>query len=98
MKKVQKIKVGKKVKPVAVEERKLFDLIIGQDYFVSFGNNVAWACRLIAMDARGISVLIPRQERKHKGLPYVALETTNHLFRDEIGRTPEEAVLHEVTF
>lgn len=91
-KKTYELKVDKSIKPLKVEERKPFDLIIGEKYYVSFGMNRARPCKLLWCS-----------DEVRNGFPLkISIDlldgTTNSAFGDEIGRTPEEAVQHEVTF
>lgn len=109
MEKWDKIKVGKEIIPIPFLERKPVDLIIGKEYYVSFGNNIAKKCVLTKIHDDGISLKritidIPIKPRSKKG--YINIDgelshnwkSTHTLYADEIGLTPEEAVLHEVTF
>ena len=61
-------------------------------YFISFGNYIASPCVLDEIydseENKTIKVIIKRRN----------YESKHSLFRDEIGRTPEEAVRNEVTF
>ena len=98
-----KIKVDKKIKPIHFKDRKDFDLLIGANYFVSFGLNVVTQCKLVDIDEYGISIEIPVKSRSKKG--FIDLngnishdwKTRHKLYRNEIGRTPEEAVVNEVS-
>lgn len=103
MEKWDKIKVDKKVTPVHFKDRKPVNLIIGKEYFVSFGNNIVNRCTLIEIKEQRIVITIPKKPRSKKGFVDTNgsishdWKSTHHLFADEIGDTPEQAVLHEVT-
>ena len=68
--------------------RQIPELIIGKEYYVSFGSNKAKRCVLTEI---------------HKDRPelHVSVEVPTgvyYLYADELGITPEQAVLNEVTF
>ena len=100
-----KVKVDKKVKPIHYKNRKTVDLIIGEEYYVSFGKNQARICTLIEIDEEygRITIEIPIKPMSKKGFIDTNGEVSHHwvskhtLFSDEIGLTPEEAVINEVT-
>ena len=83
------IKVTGSIKPKAVKDRKPFDLIDGGNYFVSIRNNMAVRCVLT-------SLTVPDQD------PDLITIKLNgqflNVFKNEIGRTPEEAVVNEVAY
>ncbi len=83
---VNKIKVDKKIEPVLFNERKGIPLTIGNDYYVSFGLNEAIPCKLVEIIEGPPKRIRIRME-----------DGENILFADEIGRTPEEAVINQVT-
>lgn len=84
------IKVSKTVHPVHRNERKPFPLVIGETYYVCFGENKVRPCRLVGFLHDGKFIRIEYNTRWH---------THGHqLYPDEIGRTPEEAVINQVTF
>jgi len=93
MKFKDEISVDKSVKSIHFTKRKSVELHIGNMYYVSFGENMAHPCKLIDIDEeRGeitVSSYIINRGKE--------LETTNILFKDEIGLTPEEAVINCVT-
>jgi hypothetical protein len=101
----EKIKVDTKVKPIHYENRKPVELIIGKEYYVSFGQNQARRCKLIKIDKdpERITVEIKVKSKSQQG--YIDVDgniihywvSTHTLFPDEIGLTPEEAVINEVT-
>ena len=89
----KKIKVSKDVKPIHYSLRKPFELIIGEKYYVSFGNHMAQKCVLedvFYRDDKPFKVSVSVQLSKGVG-------GTNSLYAEEIGRTPEEAVINTVT-
>jgi hypothetical protein len=90
----EKIKVDKKVKPVHFTQREQVELVIGKEYFVSFGENIVRRCKLNSIDeTRGmITIEIPTKTGYDNGL---AGQRT--LFSNEIGLTPEEAVINQVS-
>ena len=108
MDKFSKIKVNKTVKPIHFSKRKQVELIIGKEYFVSFGNHCVNHCVLIEIselkDSNQITIDIPVKPRSRKGFIDVdgkishSWSSTHCIFGDEIGLTPEEAVINEVTF
>lgn len=101
------IKVDKKIKPIHYSMRTIVELIVGNEYYVSFGSNKVKRCTLIEIDTEegrnGITVEIPIKPQSKKGFIDVNGNIshhwvdTHHLFSDEIGTTPEEAVINEVT-
>lgn len=107
MEKRYKIKVDKSVKPIHYSKRKPVELVVGNDYFVSFGRNNALRCKLIELYMEGerqrIVVEIPTRPMSKKGFIDSNGNISHHwvstytLFPDEIGLTPEEAVINEVT-
>ncbi len=107
MEKWDTIKVDKSVKPIHYKNRKPVELLIGKEYFVSFGSNKVKRCNLIEIDKEGnrerITIEIPVKPQSPKGfidgdgnISHHWVDT-HHLFADEIGNTPEEAVMNEVT-
>lgn len=90
----EKIKVDKKVRPVHFSQREQVELVIGKEYYVSFGEHIASKCKLISIDeTRGmITVEIPTKTGYDNGLA-----GRRTLFSNEIGLTPEEAVINEVS-
>jgi hypothetical protein len=90
-----KVEVNKEIKPLDASKRKQPQLIIGNQYYVCFTAYDAYPCTLLEVldDAedglKHIKIAIKRNS-----------ETTrlseHHLFSDEIGRTPEEAVKNKV--
>ncbi|MHC5309142.1 hypothetical protein ACYSNM_03525 [Myroides sp. LJL116] len=85
------IRVSKSVRPLDLSERKPFDLIIGEQYFISYKMNIAQPCKLLW-----------RSDEMYRGFAVnVTIElldgTIQGSFGDEIGRTPEEAVLNAKT-
>jgi len=85
------IKVDKKIKSLHTSKRKHPDLIIGNEYFISFGSNIAHPCTLLEIDQnnRMVVVEIKTKSKKPNG--------GNKIYFDEIGETPEQSILNTVT-
>ncbi len=86
------IKVDERITPIPFIKRTEPALNIGADYYVCFGNNVVYPCTLIEIIEGS-----PKRVRinKHdKG----GVFGEHVLFSDEIGLTPEEAVINTATF
>jgi hypothetical protein len=108
MEKWDKIKVDKKIKPIPFTKRTAVELVVGKEYFISFGNNVVKHCVLTKIsditDLQQITIDIPIKPRSKKGFIDINglishnWTSTHCIYADEIGMTPEEAVKHEVTF
>ncbi|MDR0994743.1 MAG: hypothetical protein LBL81_00450 [Tannerella sp.] len=108
MKEWDKIKVDKAIKPIHYSQRKPVDLVVGNDYYVSFGENTALRCKLMELYMEGgqqrIEIEVPIKPRSKNGFIDRNGNISHHwvdtyiLFADEIGLTPEEAVINEVTF
>jgi len=86
------IKVDKSISPTPSTVRKEPVLAVGADYYVSFGNNIAYPCTLI--EIIGGSPKRIRISKKDKG----EIFGEHVLFSDEIGLTPEEAVRNTARF
>ncbi|WP_126973925.1 hypothetical protein [Gynurincola endophyticus] len=87
MKQSGSVKVDKSVKPIHYKLRTAPKLEIGGNYFVSFGSHKAIPCILkeIHTDTPQLRVSVEMSD----GVSY--------LYADELGLTPEEAVINEVT-
>jgi hypothetical protein len=72
--------------------RKKPALTVGADYYVCFGNNIAYPCTLI--EIIGGSPKRIRISKTDKG----EIFGEHALFSDEIGLTPEEAVRNTAKF
>jgi hypothetical protein len=83
------IKVDKKIKPIHFSKRTVVSLVEGDPYFVCFGMNKAYSCKLLEVLPHGTDTAEVRIEYPDGG--------TAQLFADEIGRTPEEAVINQKT-
>lgn len=85
------IKVNKNITRIKCEDRVPFELFIGEKYYISYGENIAEPCTLESIkdlpntDIKTISVKF--HHRKHP--------STNSVYSNEIGRSPEEAVQNE---
>jgi hypothetical protein len=80
--------------------------MIGNNYYVSFGNNEVKRCKLIAIDENRdlnlITIEIPTKPESKNGfidqngtISHNWVKT-HELFADELGLTPEEAVINQV--
>lgn len=91
------VKVDKSIVPLEYKFRKAPQLIIGKEYFVSFGNNIAHPCKLITIH-NILGRIEIEVEIKLKTNSKKTKSSIHTLFSDEIGTTTEEAVLHEIFF
>jgi hypothetical protein len=86
------LKVDKEITPVHYTKRKEPVLQVGADYYVSFGNNIVYPCTLNEIiEGTPRKVVISKYDNGKLFGKHV-------LFSNEIGRTPEEAVINSVTF
>lgn len=85
------IKVDRSVSPTPFSQRKPVNLVIGEEYYVSFGNNEAHRCKLVDIPEMYKGQRITIETPTPRGL------ITHLLFADEIGTTPDEAVMNQVT-
>ena len=85
------IKVDSSVCPTHFSQRKPVKLVIGKDYYVSFGNNEAHRCKLVDIPEMYQGQRIKIEPPTPRG------SITHILFADEIGTTPDEAVMNQVT-
>jgi hypothetical protein len=88
---INKIKVDKSVKPIHYAKRASVQLVVGNDYYVSFGSHEAYMCKLV-----DVSMLKERNQIRIE-IPSKNGVSPHILFSDEIGLTPKEAVMNEVT-
>ena len=86
------IKIDKDITPIPVTKRKEPPLNVGADYYVCFGNNIVYPCTLL--EILGGSPKRIRISKYDKG----GVFGEHVLFSDEIGLTPEEAVINTATF
>jgi len=100
-----KVKVRGSIQSLPVEKRITPDLCIGKWYYISFGSNNAYPCRLREVlhheNYAEIVVEIPvRRYRKPKsfGLEKRSIDwgSLHTVYPDEIGYTPEHAVQNTV--
>lgn len=91
------IKVDTKFSPIHFRERKENNLVVGNDYFISFGMNKAIPCILLYIINNGkeIGKQVRIGIRNNSPLGYGDIHV---VYSDEIGNTPEEAVMNEQTF
>ena len=86
------IKVDKDITPIHYTKRTEPELKIGEDYWVCFGNNIAYPCTLKEIiEGRNKRVVITKYDNDKTFGEHV-------VFSNEIGRTPEEAVRNTATF
>ncbi|GAA4344370.1 hypothetical protein GCM10023184_45600 [Flaviaesturariibacter amylovorans] len=83
------ISVPKVIKPIHYNRRRTPRLVIGKGYFICFGNNKVLPCTLKEIvDKEFIIVNAPSEFGDW---------TNFRIYADEIGETPEEAVVNTVT-
>jgi len=96
IKKDKEIKVDKHVKPIHFKLRNEPKLTVGKDYYISFGMSSAAPCILLNVIDNGKE--IPKQVqigiKDNSPLGYGDI---NVVYSDEIGLTPEEAVINTQT-
>lgn len=86
------IKVDKAIIPLHYSKRTEPVLQVGADYYVSFGNNIVYPCTLNEIiEGTPRKIVISKYDNGKLFGKHV-------LFSNEIGRTPEEAVINSVTF
>ena len=96
IKKDKQIKVDNNVKPIHFKLRKEPELIVGNDYYVSFGMNKAIPCILLKIIDNGKELF----KEVHIGIKDNSQEGHGDIhvvYSDEIGLTPEEAVINKKT-
>jgi hypothetical protein len=86
------IRVDKSIAPTPSTIRNEPALTVGANYYVCFGNNIAYPCTLI--EIIGGSPKRIRISKKDRG----EIFGEHVLFSDEIGLTPEEAVRNTARF
>jgi hypothetical protein len=99
-------KVDSSIKPLPFKKKKEPVLIIGNDYYVSFGNNYVYPCTLLEVinefDITEVKVEIPMKALSKKGFKtsFGGIShrwvQTSILYAREIGLTPEDAVRNQV--
>ncbi|WP_312190225.1 hypothetical protein [Sphingobacterium sp.] len=86
-----KIKVDNSINRIPRKDRIPFDLIVGETYYLSYGGNVAEPCILESKTdlpeskIKAISVILHLRKQI----------SSQSIYSNEIGRTPEEAVQNE---
>jgi hypothetical protein len=86
------IKVDKEITPLHYSKRSEPELQVGADYYVCFGNNIAYPCTLTKIiEGTPRKIVISKYDNGK-------IFGEHTLFSNEIGRTPEEAVRNSVTF
>lgn len=90
---MKNIKVNRKIKPICFTKREDVDLTkfkIGNIYYVCFGENIAEPCIL--------ENITDIDKGNFARLTIKLKKSCNMVYADEIGLTPEQAVINEVTF
>jgi hypothetical protein len=86
------IRVDKAITPIHYTKRTEPELITGADYYVCFGNNIAYPCTLKQIiEGRNRRVVITKYDNNQQFGEHV-------VFSNEIGLTPEEAVRNTASF
>jgi len=86
------IKVSEQISPVHYTKRMEPALTIGQEYYVCFGNNMVYPCILNEIiEGPPKRIVISKYDNDQFFGRHV-------LFSNEIGNTPEEAVINSVSF
>ncbi|NPA10589.1 MAG: hypothetical protein GXO46_16570 [Chlorobi bacterium] len=88
MQSTARIKVDKDIKPLKdLKSWKLFKVIVGEKYYVSFQTGYAVPCKLVEVYQEGhrTRLLIGYKNPSYNG--------TYTLFQEELGRTAEEAAI-----
>lgn len=100
-----KIKVPAGIRPITGSERIAPELEVGKGYYVCYGNNNVYRCRLSEIinefAKTEVRILLPL---KHSHRKFIGQDGkwqySEHeemiVYADEIGSTPEEAVRHTV--
>jgi len=101
-----RIKVDKKIKPLKNIERVSPQLIVGNDYYVSFMYNNTYPCRLIEIinefNEVEVKIAIPVKLKSKRGFIDIDGNLSfrpsqlNIVKATEIGLTPEDAVKNQV--
>lgn len=96
------VKVDKSIKPIPMKNRIVPTLVIGGDYYVSFGGNNTYPCKLIKvldeMAEPDVNIEIPIKSTSKKGFKdskgnISQFSVSSHILNaTEIGSTREEAV------
>jgi len=96
IKKDKIIKVGNHIKPVHFKSRKECELIIGENYYISFGMNQATPCVLLNIIDNGkeIAKQVQIGIKDNSQLGYGNIHV---VYSDEIGHTPEESIINTIT-
>jgi hypothetical protein len=102
---IGKIKVNSKIKPLKIKNRIKPTLEKDREYYISFGNNNAYPCRIteILQKQNMVNINIKTKPMSKKG--YIDLNgqvshnwvSSHTIYMNEIGDTPENAVKNTVT-
>jgi hypothetical protein len=86
------IRVDKKITPIHYTKRTEPALKVGADYYVCFGSNIVYPCTLNEIiEGPPKRIVISKYDKGRLFGEHV-------LFSNEIGQTPEEAVINTATF
>ena len=86
------IRVDQEITPIHYTKRTEPELKIGADYYVCFGNNIAYPCTLKEIiEGRNKRVVIIKYDHDKNFGEHV-------VFSNESSQTPEEAVRNTATF
>ncbi len=81
----------KGVKPIHYSKRTAIEVVVGNEYYISFGMGLATPCIVMSISKNAVELKL---KDKKKGYEH---DATHSLFPDEIGATPEQAVLYTMT-
>lgn len=96
IKKDKEVRVEKHITPIHFNQRKEPELIVGNSYYISFGMNKATPCVLLKIIDGGKA--IPKQiQIGIKDNSELGYGDINIVYGNEIGLTPEEAVINSQT-
>lgn len=98
------VKVNDAIKPVMSRKRTVPNLIIGNDYYVSFENNNAYPCTLVKIINEydrtevmiEIKARVPRNGYMAGGVRKFSRVQRNTVYANQIGISPEDAVRNQV--
>jgi hypothetical protein len=103
---LNKIHIKEKIKVIPFNDRKFPELIPGNEYFVSFGNNNVYPCKLLNLinefEQPEVKIEIPLKSYNRKkfidkdGISTDKAFSTHILYAKELGTTPVQAIQHTV--
>src|ERR1700740_1176698 len=101
-----RIKVAASIKPLPVEKRTIPEIVLGGNYYVSFGSNDAYPCTVSQIinefSKQEVKIEIPAKPLSKKGCRDAngvirhSWTESHTLYVDEIGFTPQDAVRNTV--